>query len=49
MTECSVGKIRKTHSLRCPKNKFLKVFHIRLSFLHSIPNGLNRININSST
>ena len=47
--ECCVGKIYKTHSPRCTENTFPEIFHIKLSFLHLISNGLNGININSLT
>ena len=47
--ECNLGKIWKTHALRCPKNTIPEVFHIKLSILHLIPNGLNQVSINSLT
>ena len=49
MIECSVWKILKAHSPRCPKNIFIAFFHIKLSFSHLIANGLNEANINSLT
>ena len=49
MIECSVGNILKAHSPRWPKNIFIVFFHIKLSFLDLIANGLNEANINSLT
>ena len=46
MRGCSIGKIRKKHSLRCPKNLVQEVFNFKLSFSQSVSNGLNGININ---
>ena len=34
MIECSVEKIWKTHSPRCPNNTFLEVFHIKLWYCY---------------
>ena len=39
----------KTHAPRCPKNTFPEFFHITLSLLHLIANGLSVANINSMT
>ena len=50
MIESSVGKKSKTHTPRCPKIIiFIEFFHIKLSFLHLIVNGLNVANIDSLT
>ena len=43
------GKILKAHSPRCLENTFPEFFHIKLSFLHLIANGLNEATINSLT
>ena len=32
----------KNHLPRCPKNTFPKVFHLELTFLHLISNGLSQ-------
>ena len=41
----NLGKYEKTHSPRCSKNIFQDVFHIKVSFLHLISNGLNGVKV----
>ena len=43
--ECTLGKIWKTHPPRCPKNRFLEVFHIKYFAFTLISNGLSEVKL----
>ena len=44
MIECNFGKTKNLPP-RCSKNTFPEIFHIKLSFLHLIQDGVNGVRI----